>query len=127
MGDMQCVSVSIFEDIRVENDEDFFVDFGNRNGITVNPSASSARITILNDDGEYMSYYEHESSAYGNSTAACLYYSEFNFYATNCAVYVKFWIVSEHIKYKISCRQFECFLKVDKKTPCRGLTAICSN
>ena len=54
MGDTRCVSVSIFEDTRVENEsEHFFVDFGSRSGITVNPSARSARITIHDDDGEY--------------------------------------------------------------------------
>ena len=57
VGDIECISVFVSDDSTVEDDENFFVDFGGirTSGITVNPAASSASITILDDDGEYES------------------------------------------------------------------------
>ena len=57
VGDIRCISVFVTDDTTVEVDEIFYVDFGRiyRSGITVNPVASSASITILDDDGEYNS------------------------------------------------------------------------
>ena len=52
LGDIRCVSVSIFDDTRIEDEEDFNIIFGSRSGISVNPDASSATITIYDDDGE---------------------------------------------------------------------------
>ena len=55
VGDIRCISVFVTDDSTVEVDEIFFVDFRSRSGITVNSFASSASITILDDDGEYES------------------------------------------------------------------------
>ena len=54
VGDTECIFVFVADDPTVEEDENFFVDFGifYTSGITVNPVASSASITILDDDGE---------------------------------------------------------------------------
>ena len=54
-GDIECRSVFVFDDSTVEDDEDFSVNFGARSGVTVNPFANSARITILDNDGKYES------------------------------------------------------------------------
>lgn len=46
-----CVSVSIFDDTRVEDDEYFTMFFANRDGVAVSTNANSVRITISDDDG----------------------------------------------------------------------------
>ena len=55
VGDIECISVFVTDDSTVEDDENFFVDFGSRDGVAVDPVASSASITILDNDGEYES------------------------------------------------------------------------
>ena len=54
-GDIVCISVFVFDDSTVEDDEHFFVVFGSGSGVTVNSAANSATITILDDEGEYES------------------------------------------------------------------------
>lgn len=51
VGDEVCVSVSIFDDTRVEDDEYFTMFFANRDGVAVSTNANSVRITISDDDG----------------------------------------------------------------------------
>ena len=57
VGDESCTSVTIFEDTRVEDDEVFLIVFGNRAHVTVSSEANSARIVILDNDGEYIRYF----------------------------------------------------------------------
>ena len=57
MGDESCTSVTIFDDTRVEDDEDFLIVFGNYARVTVSSEANSARIVILDNDGEYITYF----------------------------------------------------------------------
>ncbi len=50
---MRCVTVSIYDDTRVENDEYFTVSFQSGSRVTVDPNANSVRITIIDDDGNF--------------------------------------------------------------------------
>ncbi len=54
MGDVRCATVSIYDDTRVENDEYFTVSFGSASRVTVDPNANSVRVTIIDNDGNFL-------------------------------------------------------------------------
>lgn len=80
MGDVRCIPISIVDDTKVENDEQFNFTLDNGQGTQFNET--NTRIYILEDDGMFISRVHWQECATHNTS---LNVTMYNMVATPCA------------------------------------------